>query len=376
MRPETEQNQLLVERKYTTEVAFSYPILWEHSFEGLQTALRSIPDLHPGKICIVTDSNVGDLYLEEVEKALQGYASEVVTFVFPAGEQSKNLSTVSNLYQILIHAHLERRDLLVALGGGVPGDLTGFAAATYLRGIDFVQIPTTLLAQVDSSVGGKTGVDFQQYKNMVGAFHQPRLVYMNMAVLKTLPEDQFVSGMGEVIKTALIRDADLFRYLDQNREAVKNRDPEALIHVIRSCCAVKAAVVEEDPEEKGIRGILNYGHTLGHAVEKCSNFTLLHGQCVGIGMIGASWLSMKRGGITEEEYRKICELCRFYGLLQSAENLNAKQIVTASKSDKKMEGGKVKFILLSGIGDAYIDRSVTDRELTEAASILCRPGAD
>ena len=359
-------------KRTNTGDGFSYPILWEHSFDGLQKALRDIPDLHPSRVCIVTDSTVAELYLSEVLDALDGWASVLESFVFPAGEQSKNLDTVSDLYQVLVAKHFERKDLLVALGGGVTGDLAGFAAATYLRGIDFIQVPTTLLSQVDSSVGGKTGVDFQQYKNMVGAFHQPRLVYMNMSVLRTLPEEQFVSGMGEVIKTALIRDAELFRYLDENRVLVKARNPEAMIRVIRACCEVKAAVVEEDPTEKGIRGILNYGHTLGHAVEKCSGLALLHGQCVGIGMIGASWLSMRRGGISEGTYRKICEVCLSYGLPDSVSGLSPEEIVQASKSDKKMEGGKIKFILLHQIGDAFIDKNVSDRELLDAAAVLCR----
>jgi 3-dehydroquinate synthase len=254
----------------------------------------------------------------------------------------------------------------------VTGDLTGFAAATYLRGIDFIQIPTTLLAQVDSSVGGKTGVDFAQYKNMVGAFHQPRLVYMNLRTLDTLPADQFASGMGEVLKSALIRDAALWDWIAENREAVWNRAYAAMSHLIRACCRIKAGVVEEDPAEKGLRAILNFGHTLGHAIEKGRNFELLHGQCVGIGMAGAGWLSVKKGILSEEAYREILDMNLAFDLPVQVSALSAEEIVAATKSDKKMQDGKIRFILLAGIGNAVIDDSITDEELLCAArELIC-----
>ena len=205
-------------------------------------------------------------------------------------EKNKNLNTVSALYQALIQNGLDRKSLLVALGGGVVGDLTGFGAATYLRGIDFIQVPTTLLAQVDSSVGGKTGVDFQQYKNMVGAFHQPRLVYMNLSTLSSLPAEQFACGMGEILKTGLICDGDFFRYVCCEQKGIKKLDMEQIARMVRRCCEIKAGVVERDPKEQGERALLNLGHTVGHSVEKLKNFTLLHGQCVGVGLVAAAYL--------------------------------------------------------------------------------------
>lgn len=349
---------------------FSYRIVWEENFDALAGDLADIPDLRAGKVCIVSDSNVAPLYLEQVRSALSGSYSTVDAYVFPAGEESKNLDTAAELYRFLIEHKYERRDILAALGGGVTGDLTGFVSATYLRGVDFIQIPTTLLSQVDSSVGGKTGVDFAQYKNMVGAFHQPRLVYMNLAVLETLPEDQFASGMGEVLKTGLIRSRELFDWIDENRDRVLARDRSAMAHVIRECCRIKADVVAEDPLDKGIRGILNFGHTLGHAVEKCKNFELLHGQCVGIGSAAASWLSMKRGLITAEDYAKILELHRYFGIPVSTSGLLIEEVIAAARSDKKMEAGRIKFILLDGIGNALIDHSVTEEEMADACGTI------
>ena len=292
-------SKLLVKR----EGDFHYPICFEEDFSNLAQVMKE-EGLVDRKICIVTDSNVGPLYEESVKQVLSEVSSDISVFTFEAGEKNKNLNTVSALYQALIQNGLDRKSLLVALGGGVVGDLTGFGAATYLRGIDFIQVPTTLLAQVDSSVGGKTGVDFQQYKNMVGAFHQPRLVYMNMSTLQSLPNREFTCGMGEILKTGLICDEEFFRFVCKNQPEISKLDLSMLSRMIRRCCEIKAGVVERDPKEQGERALLNLGHTVGHAVEKMKNFQLLHGQCVGVGLIAAAYLSMQRGLLTEEEYRE------------------------------------------------------------------------
>ncbi|MGN0361955.1 MAG: 3-dehydroquinate synthase [Bilifractor sp.] len=360
---------LIVERK-NSGLEFSYPIVWENSFKSLADEIQRIKGFRAKKICIVSDSNVAPLYAEQTARALQPLGLDVKTYVFSAGEEHKNLDTVSDLYRFLISNRFERNDMLAALGGGVTGDLTGFTAATYLRGIDFIQIPTTLLAQVDSSVGGKTGVDFARYKNMVGAFWQPRLVFMNTETLKTLPDDQFASGMGEVLKTGAIRDRALLEWIDTHASALQDRDSKSLAHVIRACCKVKAAVVEEDPTDRGIRAILNFGHTLGHAIEKEKHFALLHGQCVGIGSIGASWLSWKKGMISEAEYQWIVRLHQEFHIPTCVQGLSADDIVRTTKSDKKMEEGRIRFILLDGIGNAVIDSTVTDQDLYDTASSL------
>lgn len=352
------ETKLLVKR----EGDFHYPICFEENFSNLAQAMRA-EGLVDRKICIVTDSNVGPLYESAVEEVLRKVSSDISVFTFEAGEKNKNLDTVSSLYQTLIQNGLDRKSLLVALGGGVVGDLTGFGAATYLRGIDFIQIPTTLLAQVDSSVGGKTGVDFQQYKNMVGAFHQPKLVYMNLSTLTTLPAEQFACGMGEILKTGLICDGEFFRFVCREQESIKALDMKLIAAMVRRCCEIKAGVVERDPKEQGERALLNLGHTVGHAVEKLKNFTLLHGQCVGAGLVAAAYLSMKRGLLNEQEYQEICRGCADYDLPIHVDGLIPRDVLATTKKDKKMEQGHIKFILMDGIGKSFIDKTVTDAEM-------------
>ena len=293
-------------------------------------------------------------------------------FTFEAGEKSKNLNTVQQLYKVLIEEKLDRKSLIIALGGGVVGDLAGFGAATYLRGIDFIQVPTTLLSQVDSSVGGKTGVDLEQYKNMVGAFHQPRLVYMNLHTLRSLPAEQFACGMGEVLKTGLICDGDFYQFVCAEQEKIQQLDTALLKKMIRRCCEIKAGVVERDPKEQGERALLNLGHTIGHAVEKLMDFKLLHGQCVAIGLIAAAKISLNRDLLTEKEYQQIIQGCESYRLPTYIEGLHAGDILSATKKDKKMEQGQIKFVLMKGLGGSFIDRTVTDQELLEGIQEILR----
>ena len=338
-------SKLLVKR----EGDFHYPICFEEDFSNLAQVMKE-EGLVDRKICIVTDSNVGPLYEESVKQVLSEVSSDISVFTFEAGEKNKNLNTVSALYQALIQNGLDRKSLLVALGGGVVGDLTGFGAATYLRGIDFIQVPTTLL-------------DFQQYKNMVGAFHQPRLVYMNLSTLSSLPAEQFACGMGEILKTGLICDGDFFRYVCCEQKGIKKLDMERIARMVRRCCEIKAGVVERDPKEQGERALLNLGHTVGHAVEKLKNFTLLHGQCVGVGLVAAAYLSMKRGLLTKEEYQEICQGCSDYDLPVHVDGLIPEEVLSATKKDKKMEQGHIRFILMDGIGKSFIDKTVTDEEM-------------
>lgn len=344
-----EENTLRVSREH----CFDYKIVWRDDFIDLLPCIDEL-DLSARKVCIVSDSTVAGLYADGVA-AILSEKYQVNIFVFPAGEENKNLDTVRELYRYLIEKKYSRKDILLALGGGVTGDLCGFTAATYLRGIDFIQVPTTLLAQVDSSVGGKTGVDFEQFKNMVGAFYQPRLVYMNMSTLDTLNNELFICGMGEILKSALIRDASLYQWLGEHRHEVISRDRNALAHMIRECCRIKSEVVEGDPTEQGLRAILNFGHTVGHAVEKLMNFSMLHGQCVGVGMAAAVWLSCKKGLLKESEMNFILELNRYYGLPEIVSGLKAEDVLQAMASDKKAADGTTKFILLDSIGHAVIE---------------------
>lgn len=342
-----------------------YDIVYSQSFEELWDELKEL-GAEEKRLCIITDSNVEKLYGEELKALMEGKCRKVCMYAFPAGEASKTLDTVKDVYKFLIEESFDRKDMLIALGGGVVGDLTGYAAATYLRGIDFVQIPTTLLAQTDSSIGGKTGVDFDGYKNMVGAFKMPRLVYMNLAVLKTLDDRQYFSGFAEVMKHGLIKDAIFYEWLIENMYEICERDLNTLEEMVMRSCTVKKLVVEKDPTEQGDRALLNFGHTIGHAIEKAKNFELYHGECVALGAVAAAYISWKRELLSMEEYYEIRDMFVPFYLPITVDNIQPEEIVALTKSDKKMEGDKIKFILLKKIGKAIIDRSVTQEEILAA----------
>lgn len=344
--------------------AFCYDIVFDQSFDSLSKELEFM-ELTERKICIVTDSTVGPLYAEELKNVLDSICKDVFIFTFPAGEESKNLCVVQDLYTFLIENHFDRKDVLVALGGGVVGDLTGFTAATYLRGIRFVQVPTTLLAQVDSSIGGKTGVDFSQYKNMVGAFYMPCLVFMNLKTLNSLDERIYLSGMGEVLKSGLIKDADFYIWTIDHIYEICDREYETVKEMVQRCCMIKKLVVENDPTEKGERALLNLGHTIGHAVEKYMNFEMLHGECVALGTVAAAFISWKKNMLSMDEYYEIRDMFVPFSLPITIDNIDPETILKLTKSDKKMDQGKIKFILLKKVGKAVIDTTVTDEEILE-----------
>ncbi|MBR6223566.1 MAG: 3-dehydroquinate synthase [Lachnospiraceae bacterium] len=340
----------------------AYDIVLAEDYEGLGKEIEDI-GLGGKRFCIVTDTNVGIHYIEKIRTILEPRSRSVITFQFKAGEENKNLDVVKSLYETLIVGDFERGDVLVALGGGVVGDLTGFAAATYLRGIDFIQLPTSLLAMVDSSIGGKTGVDFSQYKNMVGAFHMPRLVYANVKTLDTLPDKELISGMGEIIKHGLIKDRAYLEWIEDNARNIRTRETSILIEMIKRSCEIKRGVVEKDPLEKGERALLNFGHTIGHAIEKTLNFKYLHGECVAFGMIFAGKLSAMKGLIGEDDYALICDVISRFPFPDLPEELDIFKVIKATKKDKKMSEGKIKFILLKSVGDAYIDKKITDEDM-------------
>lgn len=362
-----------MELKIARSGEFSYPLVLEQDFSRLSACVAQCraESGQGGKLCIVTDTNVEPLYREAVKKELESMFSQITVFVMQAGEENKQLSTVQDLYTHLICHNFERRDLLLALGGGVVGDLTGFAAATYLRGVDFIQVPTTLLAQVDSSIGGKTGVDFDSYKNMVGAFHQPKLVYMNLRTLDTLNAEQFACGMAEILKHGLLRDASYYQWLEEHRKAIQEKQIEVLQEMIFRSCRIKADVVEQDPTEKGVRALLNLGHTIGHAIEKKMDFQMLHGQCVALGCVAAACLSMRRGWLDNADLKRIQKTNGLFGLPARLETgLPTKELMEATKKDKKMSHGQIRFILLRQIGEAVVDNTVTEEELCAAIDYL------
>lgn len=346
-----------------------YDIVLKQDFLSLPEEIKKLGTQRK-KLCIVTDSTVEKLYLRQVEELLSPCCVQVISFVFPAGEVNKNLSTVQKLYETLILAKFDRSDMLVALGGGVVGDLCGFAAATYLRGIDFIQLPTTLLSQVDSSIGGKTGVDFENYKNMVGAFHMPKLVYTNIHTLLTLPDEQFSAGMGEVLKHGLIKDREYYEWLLANSEAIWRRELPVCQHMVVGSNMIKREVVQQDPTEKGDRMLLNFGHTLGHAIEKLKNFQLLHGQCVALGALAAMEISERRGMISHADKEKFKEALHTFSIPEAVSGLTKKDVIEATKNDKKMEAGVIKFILLKAPGSAYVDRTVTEEEMDKALDFI------
>lgn len=351
-----------------------YPIYIEQDSQGFKEAVSSLK-LENVKAMIITDSNVAGYWLDEYEKILGDIVQNVYSYVIPAGEENKNLNTIETIYEELIRHNFERCDVLFALGGGVIGDMTGYTAATYLRGIRFVQIPTSLLAMVDSSIGGKTGVDFRAYKNMVGAFHQPQAVYINLSTLKTLPDREFFSGFGEIIKHGYIKNADYLNYLQLHVEEAQKRDMNVMEEIIYESCKVKQAVVENDPTEKGERALLNFGHTIGHAVEKFMNFKLLHGECVALGIVAASYINVMRNQMNQDTFRNIIRLLKAYQLpvvlhIDQDEFIDRSELLSIVKHDKKMSSGQIRFVLLRKVGDAYIDRTVTDDEITRAISFI------
>lgn len=342
-----------------------YDIVFSRDFQDLPAELEAF-GIVDRKLCIVTDSKVDNLYSQELVDLLTNKAKEVHVFTFQEGEANKNLDTVKQLYTFLIENKFDRKDLLVALGGGVVGDLTGYCAATYLRGIDFIQVPTTLLAQADSSIGGKTGVDFDGYKNMVGAFYMPKLVYMNISTLQTLEGRQFFAGFAEIMKHGLIKDSEFYVWLIENMYEICERQPDVLLEMVMKSCSIKKAVIEKDPTEKGDRALLNFGHTIGHAIEKAMSFEMLHGECVAVGAVAAAYISWKKGYLPMEEYYEVRDMFVPFYLPISVDNINPKEILALTKSDKKMNGDKIKFVLIKHIGKAFIDETVTDEEILAA----------
>ena len=342
-----------------------YDIVFTDCFELLPDELQTF-DIINRRVAIIADSHTSALFGDTVRNLLEGHCKKVLLHAFPAGEANKTLDTVKEIYRVLIEEQYDRKDLLIALGGGVVGDITGYAAATYLRGIDFIQVPTTLIAQSDSSIGGKTGVDFDGYKNMVGAFYMPKLVYMNIAVLKELDDRQFYAGFAEVMKHGLIKDTGFYEWLLDNMYEIHDRDIDVLIEMIIKSCTIKKLVVEKDPKEQGERALLNFGHTIGHAIEKAMNFEMLHGECIALGMVAAAHISWKHNWLSMDEYYEVRDMFVPFNLPITIDSVDPEEILRLTKSDKKMDAGQIKFVLLKKVGKAVIDKTVTDEEILEA----------
>ena len=342
-----------------------YRIVFRDTFEQLPDELLR-DGIRPDRIAVVCDSNTGPLYLRAVTGALEATGIPVISHTWPAGEKHKTLETVCGLYDLLLREGFSRKSLLIALGGGVTCDMTGFAAATYMRGIRFVQLPTTLLAQVDASVGGKTGFDWRGYKNMIGAFHMPSLVYMNLRTLETLDGDEYRSGLAEAVKTAVLGDRAFFDLLCGSVSDVNERENGILKEIVARSCAVKRRFVEEDPTERGRRMYLNLGHTIGHAIEITTDFAYAHGACVSLGLAAAVHISAERGMLGRADAERITSLQADLSLPIRAEFPPDHEILRAMRSDKKASGGRVRFVLLKGIGECCVADDVSDDEIRSA----------
>ena len=321
------------------------------------------------RVAIVTNTTIEALYLDEIKKLVKH--QEILSIVLPDGEQYKNQESLTYIYDQLLSNKYGRDSLLIALGGGVIGDITGYAAATYMRGIDFIQVPTTLLSQVDSSVGGKTGINHSLGKNMIGAFYQPKCVLINIDVLKSLPQRELSAGLAEVIKYGLIRDKSFFEWLEKEMHALLEKNPESLMHAISVSCENKAQVVSEDEFEsqKGIRATLNLGHTFGHAIENAMGYgNWLHGEAVACGMVMAAYMSMELGWLSIMDFDRIKSLIKSAQLPINPPAIEKNQFLDLMQSDKKTLNGQINLILLKSIGHAFITNDYPDSALFETLS--------
>ena len=328
------------------------------------------------QVMVVTNSTIEPLYLDKVKNLLGNFQVRVT--ILPDGEKYKTLETVNSIFDDLLEAKFDRSATLIALGGGVVGDITGFAAASYLRGVDFIQIPTTLLSQVDSSVGGKTGVNHTLGKNMIGAFHQPRAVIIDVETLNTLPSSEFSAGMAEVIKYALLGNIDFLSDLEKNIDSIKRgihqEDKELLIDAIYRCCADKAKIVSEDERESGVRRLLNLGHTFGHGIENVLGYgTYLHGEAVAIGMCMAARLSQLEGNVSAEDVERIKSILTLAGLPSSIGKykITATQLQKSMSLDKKVIDGNIRLVLFSCLGSAYVSQDYSEENLKQVLSEFC-----
>lgn len=329
--------------------------------------LRQVVD--GDRVVMVTNPVVNRLYGNLLKQSLLNYGFEVTVLEIPEGEEQKSLQNVSKLYSELSNCNAERSTPILALGGGITGDLTGFVAATYLRGVPFIQIPTTLLAQVDSSIGGKVAVNYNQFKNKIGAFYQPKLVVSDIVTLHTLPAREFASGMAEIIKHAVIWDKNLFDYIEENLDRIKAFNDNVVVEeLVFRAIKIKAKIIEQDEKDLDLRNILNYGHTIGHAIETLSEFKLKHGEAVAIGMMAAGRISNKMGMLSKKDLYRMKDVLEKTGLVTKAPEVDIAQLIEIMKHDKKVLAGKIRFVLLNSIGKAIMS-DIVPLSLVEEALV-------
>ncbi|MEI7475042.1 MAG: 3-dehydroquinate synthase [bacterium] len=343
--------------------AYSYPIIFGYNIlADFAEALRQYTKA--SRVFIISNRTVFDLYGKEVIASLEKFGIKSEVFIMGDGEEHKSFETFEAILSKAIELKFERKDAFIALGGGVVGDITGYAAASYLRGVDFIQVPTTLLAQVDSSVGGKVAVNHKLGKNLIGAFYQPKFVYTDLKTLTTLSVEDFKTGLAEVLKYGFIEEScglqeenlNLIEFLQNNCENIYNLEPATMETLVEYCCKLKASVVNQDEKETGLRAILNFGHTIGHSIEKCTGYkAFTHGQAVAMGMVGIIEIAKERGLIDSKYYEQGLKLIKDYGLnYKLPENLSSEQLADAMTLDKKVESGKIRFVVPVGYGDVEI----------------------
>jgi 3-dehydroquinate synthase len=329
------------------------------------------------QVVLITDTNVQKLYAPVLARNFKGVINQVETVVLPPGEKSKSLATVDKIITKMLEAGCDRNVTVLAFGGGVIGDVAGFAASIYKRGVPLVQVPTTLLAQVDASVGGKTGVNHPLGKNMIGTFYQPKMVWMDLDVLKTLPGREIVCGLAEIIKYGIIRDGDLFTLVEENLDKILTLDPALLEEIIKRCCEIKAAIVAKDEKESGLRMILNFGHTVGHALEAAAGYKKIsHGQAVLLGMLAESKIAVNSKVLSSEEFRLIKNLILLISRANKIKMVNENEIFKFMKSDKKALQGDLRFVLPKRIGEVFIVDNLQAKEIKSGIKFinLWRPG--
>jgi len=355
-----------------------YPIwIGRHLLERLADMLAD--NWHGKQLIVITQELLAEQYGRKFIGALKASGFNAVLLLVPAGEKAKTLEQVENIYQQLVDLNCDKETLLIALGGGTVGDVTGFVAATYLRGIAYIQVPTTLLAMVDSAIGGKTGVNLPQGKNLVGAIHQPQAVAIAPGFLKSLPKREIVSGLAEVLKYGAIRDREFWFYLAANLDAIIALNQKPLLDTIRKSCAIKAGIVVQDEHEQDLRRILNFGHTVGHALENLSGYgQLTHGEAVALGMLCAGEISHRRGFINDDDWQSLSTTLRRLPLpeLPSFASVKVLEVIRRDKKvrsgrlHKKVRSGRLHFVLLEGLGKAVIVDDVTDEEIIQSLEVL------
>ena len=358
--PVTKDKILVPIKNNSYEVSIESKIINKIGSELLKLGINNTK-----KILVVTNKEIARLYGKRLMEGLrsENYLSEI--HIIKEGEIHKNIKTLSEIYNAAFNFGLERGSLLIALGGGIVGDITGLAAATWLRGIDYIQIPTTLLSMVDSSVGGKTAVNHPKGKNLIGAFHQPKAVFIDIDTLRTLPIREFRAGMAEIIKYAIIKDTELFEFLENkdNKNKINKLDNESVIKIIKKSVSTKSIIVSMDEQENGIRAILNYGHSFGHVIENlCGYGEYLHGEAISIGMRIAGEIAYEKGLWSREDLRRQNNLIKSYGLPINIPKINKSDLMNILMGDKKVRDGKMRFILPKRIGDVGIYNDVKDSE--------------